>query len=170
MVFIVMTIDSDASFVQGTWILSSWMCPLENVKGECNSASSTSNLKSKLWNTASPPHRETCVNLKQFKYLKLAILMLTFYLWILGFYVFYVLVHVAQNERRDVRFNFKHDRHWWTVVIRGSSIYIKFAFDFVHASTAPICQRLFSFNSCLWRLSISIDIKNRLIGKMSTQG
>lgn len=41
MVLMVITTDSDPSLVQGTWIRSSWIWPLMNVKGSFNSYAET---------------------------------------------------------------------------------------------------------------------------------
>ena len=153
MVLIVMTIDSEASFVHGTWILSSWMWPLEKVKGECSSASSTSNLKSKLWNTASPPQRETCkhMNSKTGK--------ITYYdkvdtnLWILWLDIFDVLVHIAQNERCDIWFYFKHCQ-------KQANPSESCVCDFDHAST-PVAIYLFISK----QLRLTRYIINRSLGR-----
>lgn len=59
MVFMVIVIGSEVNLVHGTCIKSSRICPEIKLKGDCNSCSSTSNLKSKLWKDASPPHNET---------------------------------------------------------------------------------------------------------------
>lgn len=41
MVLMVMTTASELSLVQGTWMRSSWMCPLRNVKGSFSSCKHT---------------------------------------------------------------------------------------------------------------------------------
>ncbi|KAH9375411.1 hypothetical protein HPB48_022716 [Haemaphysalis longicornis] len=55
MVLMVMTTGSEVSLVQGTWMRSSWMCPLTSRKGSRSSRSSASSRRSRLLNTASPP-------------------------------------------------------------------------------------------------------------------
>lgn len=93
MVFIVIVMGSDASFVHGTCISNSWICPDTKLKGSCNSCSNTSNRKSKLWKEASPPHSDTYTFVDKQNKISLSCFL---YLWIFWSKIFNVLIYVAE--------------------------------------------------------------------------
>lgn len=126
-------IGSEAIFVHGIRMVSSWMWPDTICNGSWSSSCNTSNRISKFWNDTSPPHNDTWNNQSKcnsiysdsqplrstiidgLQWLRHLIGLIwhtklfSKYLCILWPKVFDVFINIIDYDRCDIRFDFEHD-------------------------------------------------------------